>query len=157
MQRSWPPVRKRPVTPCMTRWRRPTPMAWRSARRLEPAWGCPLDPEAHPLSTQHQLRGTLAAPALPRPSHWMRRPCGAEPEAEIAQSHGRGTAASTRHLGAHGAGARSNAAASAADMRAGQPVDLPATLARLDLPEPQQTQMLEQLLCGCRAGARCRG
>ncbi len=31
------------------------------------------------------------------------------------------------------------------DMRAAQPVDLPATLARLDLPEPQQTQMLEQL------------
>lgn len=26
-----------------------------------------------------------------------------------------------------------------------QPVDLPATLARLDLPEPQQTQMLEKL------------
>ncbi len=67
-RRSWPPVCKRPVTPCMTRWRRPTPMVWRSPSAWQTAWGLlPLTPRRIP-STQHQLRGASGGPSAAQPA-----------------------------------------------------------------------------------------
>ncbi len=43
------------------------------------------------------------------------------------------------------------------DMLAAQPVDLPATLARLGFTRAAANADAGAIVCGCRAGARCRG
>ena len=114
------------------------------SKRLADRMGLPFDPEAHPFPPNTNYAALLAAPALPSQpldAAAMR----AEIEAEIAQAMDAAQQQARDILERMGLEPEAMLQQAQQDMRAAQPVDLPATLARLDLPEPQQTQMLEQL------------